>query len=142
MSTFQKALDYNRQIYRYIVSDRDTCHKYLTIINTWKIFFFSFRKLTFIESQLNSLRLHGKITTNLVGFYEHLRKINFSQNIDLLMGDFNIDALDPTSRTLHVMSNCVEVVTESTQISGTLLDHVFVQKDLFKKMNLELLLEH
>ena len=86
--------------------------------------------------------MHGKITTNLVGFYEYLRKINFSQNIDLLMGDFNIDALDPTSRTLHVMSNCVEVVTESTQISGTLLDHVFVQKDLFKKMNLELLLEH
>ena len=31
------------------------------------------------------------------------------------------------------MSNYVQVVTESTQISVALLDHVFVRKDLLKK---------
>ena len=77
--------------------------------------------------------MYPKITTNLAGFYEHLREIIFRQNIDLLLGDFNINALDPTSRILQVMSNYVRVVTESTQISGALLDHVFVRKDLFKK---------
>ena len=94
---------------------------------------FFFQKITFIEAQFNILLLYPKITTNLAGFYEHLREIIFRQNIDLLLGDFNINALDPTSRILQVMSNYVRVVTESTQISGALLDHVFVRKDLFKK---------
>ena len=58
------------------------------------------------------------------------------------MGDFNINALDSTSRILQVMSSYVQVVTESTQISEALLDHVFVRKDLFKKLKLEVLLEH
>ena len=40
------------------------------------------------------------------------------------------------------MSSYVQVVTESTQISEALLDHVFVRKDLFKKLKLEVLLEH
>ena len=65
-----------------------------------KSFFFSFRKLTLTDTQLNILILNRKITTNLAGFYEHLREINFSQNIYLLLGDFNINALDPTSQTL------------------------------------------
>ena len=96
--------------------------------------FFSFRQLTFLKVQLNILLLYCKITRNLAGFYEHLIEINFSQNIDLLLGDFNINALDPTSRILQMMSNCVQVVTKSAQISGALLDHVFVRKDLFKKI--------
>ena len=86
--------------------------------------------------------LNRKITTNLAGFYEHLREINFSQNICLLLGDFNINALDPTSQILQVTSNYVQVVTESTQILGVLLAHVFVRKDLLKKLKLEVLLEH
>ena len=81
-----------------------------------KSFFISFRKLTFMKAQLNVLHLYCKITTNLAGFYVHLREINFSQNIDLLLGDFIINALDPTSRILQVLSNYVQVVTESTQI--------------------------
>ena len=85
-----------------------------------------------MEVQLNILLLYSKITTNLAGFYEHLREINFSQNIDLLLGDFNINAHDLTPRILQVMSNYVQVVTESTQISGALLHHVFVRKDLLK----------
>ena len=35
---------------------------------------------------------------------------------------------------LQVMSNYIQIVTKSTQISEALLDHVFVQKDLFKKI--------
>ena len=58
------------------------------------------------------------------------------------MGDFNINALDSAFRILQVMSNYVQVVTESTQISGALLDHVFVRKDLYKQLKLEVLLEH
>ena len=63
-----------------------------------------------MEAQLNILLLYRKITSNLAGFYEHLREINFSQNIDLLLGDFNINALEPTSRILQVVSNYVQAV--------------------------------
>ena len=53
-----------------------------------------------------------------------------------------MNALDLTPRILQVMSNYVQVVTESTQMSGVLLDHVFVRKDLYKQLKLEVLLEH
>ena len=98
---------------------------------------FSFRKLTFIEAQINILLFYRKITTNAAGFYEHLREINFSQNIDLLLGDFNINTLDPTSQIMQVTSNHVQVVAESTQILGALLDHVFVRKDSLKKIEVK-----
>ena len=67
-----------------------------------------------MEAQLSISLLYRKISTNLVGFYEHLREINFSQNIDLLLDDFNINALDSTYRILQVISNYVQVVTKST----------------------------
>ena len=87
-----------------------------------------------MEAQLSISLLYLKISTNLVGFYEHLREINFSQNIDLLLGDFNINALEPTSRILQVVSNYVQAVTKSTQISGSLLDYVFFSKRFIKKI--------
>ena len=43
--------------------------------------FFSLKKLTFMEAQVNILLLYRKITTNLAGCYEHQREINFSQKI-------------------------------------------------------------
>ena len=42
-----------------------------------KSLFFSFRKLTLMEAQFNSLPFYLKIATNLVDFYEHLRKIGW-----------------------------------------------------------------
>ena len=121
------------------------CTNYVDVVSHHQIpgkLFFSFRKLTLKEGQLNILLLYCKITTNLAGFYEHLREINFSQNIDLLLGDFNINVLDPTSPILQVMSSYVQVMTEFTQILGALLDHVFFQKDLLKNLKLKVLLEH
>ena len=121
------------------------CTNYVAVVSHHQIpgkLFFSFRKLTLKEGQLNILLLYCKITTNLAGFYEHLREINFSQNIDLLLGDFNINVLDPISRILQVMSSYVQLVTEFTQILGALLDHVFFQKDLLKNLKLKVLLEH
>ena len=50
--------------------------------------FFSFRKLTFMGAQLNILLLYRKITTDAAGLYEHLREINFGQNIRSLIGQF------------------------------------------------------
>ena len=86
-----------------------------------------------MEAQLNILLLYCEITTNLAGFYEHLKEINFSQKINLLLSDFDINVLDPPSRILQVMSNYVQVVTEATQIyAGALLDHAFFRKYLLK----------
>ena len=44
-----------------------------------------------MEAQRNIFLLYRKILTNLAGFYEQLRELNFSQNIDLLLGDFNFN---------------------------------------------------
>ena len=41
-----------------------------------------------------------------------------------------MNALEPDWEVFSVLSNCLQVVTESTQISGGLLDHVFIWKEI------------
>lgn len=53
------------------------------------------------------------------------------------MGDFNINTLNPRSPILQVISNYVQVGSESTQIAGALLEDVFVRKDVFKKIDIK-----
>lgn len=86
-----------------------------------------------MEAQFNVLLLYSKVPSNLGRFYEHIREINICQNIALLLVGFNINTLDPTSPILQTRSNYVQVATEPTQISGALLEHIFVQKNIFKK---------
>ena len=51
---------------------------------------------------------------------------NFYEELD----DFNIDALEPNSQVLQVLTKYNQVAKESTQVSGSLLDHMFIRKDI------------
>ena len=78
--------------------------------------------------------LYRKNSENLNNFYENLIEINTHQNFDIILGDFSVNALEQNSQVKQVLSNYMQVVTESTQISGGLLDHIFNHKQMNQEM--------
>ena len=80
------------------------------------------------------LLLYHKNSENLNNFFENLIEINTYQNFDVILGNFNVNALDQNFQVKQVLSNYMQVVTESTQISGGLLDHIFIHKQMNQEM--------
>ena len=80
-------------------------------------------KINFMNLSFRVLLLCPKNSENLNNFYENLTEINTHQNFDIILGDFSVNALEQNSQVRQVLSNYMQVVTKSTQISGGLLDH-------------------
>ena len=71
-------------------------------------------------------------------FYNDLAECLMHDDIDIILGDINIDVLDPSNQEiLNVLSNYKLLVTEPTHIAGGLLDHVYVKNTSFKNTPLE-----
>ena len=56
-----------------------------------------------------------------------------SHSIDIILGDFNINYFDGNTRLLHVLSNYIQIVSNSTHLSGSLLDHVYIFKEFLSE---------
>ena len=83
------------------------------------------------------------ITSNLLHYKKHalnetlfsnwLAEFVNSHNIGIILGDFNINYFEGNTRLLHVFSNYVQIVSNSTRLSGTLLDHVYLSKEFLSE---------
>ena len=79
------------------------------------------------------LLLYLKKSEKLNNFYENLKEINTHQNFDITLDDFSVNALEQNSQ-VKLLRNYMQVVTESTQISAGLLDHIFNPKQTNQEM--------
>ena len=68
----------------------------------------------------------------LMTFYDYLYYIIEEKEVDIIVGDFNIDACRK-SRLTHILSEYVQLVEFPTHIAGSTLDHVYV-KSLLETM--------
>ena len=91
-------------------------------------------KINFMNFSVRVLLLYLKNSENVNNFYENLIEINTHQNFDIILGDFNVNALEQNSQVKQVLRNYMQVVTESTKISGGLLDHIFIHKQINQEM--------
>ena len=87
------------------------------------------------QSHITLLLLYRKHNSSIVQFVERLRFIINNHDIDIILGDFNINFFnDDEMKPLNDMmnsSNYTQVVQSPTFISsGSLLDHIYV-KSLF-----------
>ena len=80
------------------------------------------------------LLLYHKNSENLNNFYDNLIEINTQQNFDIILGDFSVNTLEQNSQVKKVLRNYMQVVTESTQISGGLLGPTFIHKQMNQEM--------
>ena len=92
---------------------------------------FQVSKESFLPRKLNFLLLYR---SKEIGQNDFLYIIEhcFSRvaNVDVIFGDFNIDAFKGNNYVSEYLSQYEMVVNSSTHISGSLIDHVYIAKDL------------
>ena len=91
--------------------------------------YITFSKTTYFDHRIKRLLLYKKQALNETLFYSWLAEFVNSHNIDIILGDFNINYFEENTRLLHILSNYVQIVSYSTHLSGSLLDHVYILKE-------------
>ena len=52
-------------------------------------------------------------------------------SIDIILGGFNINAVGENQSLINMLRNYEQIVKDSTHISGSLLDHVYIHQDVY-----------
>lgn len=85
------------------------------------------------------LLLYRSSRTPVDVFLCQLSNFLMTFTIDIVLGDFNINALEAPSRLENVMCDFQLIVDSATHIDGGLLDHVYVHKNLTRSLHVQTL---
>ena len=91
--------------------------------------YITFSKTTYFDHHIKLLLLYKKHALNETLFYNWLAEFVNSHNIDIILVDFNINYFEGNTRLLHILSIYVQIASNSTHLSGSLLDHVYILKE-------------
>ena len=86
---------------------------------------------------LKVLLLYRKNNGNLALLYQEFVEINAGNTFNIILGDFNINFLEQNSQISQLLSDYVQIVFEPNQISGSLLDHVYIQRNILDTMDVK-----
>ena len=81
--------------------------------------------------------LYKLINQRLMTFYDYLYYFIEEKEVDIIVGDFNIDACSK-SRLRQILSEYVQLVGFPTHIAGSTLDHVYVKKSFLEDYKVEI----
>ena len=87
----------------------------------------NFRKGLFVSITLKLMVLYKLNNQPLMTFYDYLYNFTEAKKMDIIVGDFNIEACSK-SRLPQILSEFVYLVELPTHIAGSTLDHVYVKK--------------
>ena len=87
------------------------------------------RYKAFMDFPLKVLPLYRKNNGNLVLFYQALAEINVNSSSNIILGDFDINSTEQDSQNSQLLSDYMQILSEPTQISGSLLNHVYIKKN-------------
>ena len=88
------------------------------------------KKESFLDHEISIGILYRKHANSMFDFYDNLRELVTGFDIDILLGDFNIDYFDKSSDLDDVLSTYRMIVSKPTHIDGSLLDHMYIKKEL------------
>ena len=94
------------------------------------IFIFKFKKTSFSEKALNLMILYKGHSQTLTSFYEYLLYFIVAKSLDIIIGDFNIDACNQLELS-HLLPGYTQMVKSPTYIAGSVLDHIYVKDCYF-----------
>ena len=101
------------------------CKSNNTIVEEFSLNGVSIFKITTDSMDLKILLLYRKSDWEIRTFYELIHYLSTANDIDFIMGDFN---LKPNEQLDQTLSEYKQLVTEPTQIAGSILDHVYVKR--------------
>ena len=98
-----------------------------------------FQKSSFSQDCIRLLLVYRKNNSCLTVFYDTLMDILQSNNVHIVLGDFNLNAQDQaqTNTLSQILLNYRQLVKEPTHLAGATLDHVYIRKNYIEKFNLK-----
>ena len=99
-------------------------------------------KATFSAKPLRVLLLYRKCSVNPNIFKETFRYLVDSKDVDVILGNFNMNALDINLELEFLSDKYVMLTNEPTHISGSLLDHVYIKKALLKEFRVNCIVKN
>ena len=97
----------------------------------------TFVKSGFTSQTIKLLLLYKQHTLPLTNFCNWLQGFIASNAMDIVLGDFNINAFQENGRLKNVLSSYNQIVAASTHNSGSLLDHVYKYQEFSKELNMQ-----
>ena len=70
-------------------------------------------------------------------FCQELGEINADSTFHIILGNFNINFIEQNSQISHLLLDYVQIVSEPTQTSGSLLDHVYIERNILDTMDVK-----
>ena len=95
----------------------------------------NFRKNSFVSVPLKLMVLYKLNNQPLMAFYDYLYYFREAKEVDIIVGDFNIDANPDCYKHYHNMSNWLNF---QHTLSGSILDHVYVKKSFLEDYKVEI----
>ena len=94
-------------------------------------------KSSFSHNTIRVILLYRSQGSSLTTFYNTLENLlSDHHTIDLVLGDFNTDILNSTNINLqNFLSNYRLLVNKATHVSGSLLDHAYVNNKTLQKFS-------
>ena len=96
-------------------------------------------KASFSHNTIRIKLLYRSPSSLLLTFFNTLENLlSDHHTIDLVLGDFHIDILNSTNINLqNILSNYTLLVNEATHISGSLLDHAYVNNETLQTFSVD-----
>ena len=95
----------------------------------------TFVKSSFTSQTIKLLLSYKKYTLRLINFCSCLQGCIASNTVHIILGDFNINAFEENCRLENVLSSYSQILTASTHICGSILDHVYIHQEFSKELN-------
>ena len=93
-------------------------------------------KASFCDRPIKFLLLYRKQSWSVPSFMDDLVHL-LRDDIDIIMGDFNIDALKRNDDLVLVLRKYELIIKSITHLSGGQLDHVYIKKSWFEYLQVE-----
>ena len=98
---------------------------------------FTIRKGTFREGSITIALLYKESAISPVIYLNKLSQVISNCNVDIILGDFNIDAFGPQRAIIEDNLHMYDmVVNKPTHLSGSLLDQVHILKSFAMELNI------
>ena len=92
--------------------------------------FIKLRKSSFLNTAVKIVLIYRVNGTSIQKYYEKLQQLITLESFDFIMGDFNLNALDPEINRIicQILRDYCLLVKGPTHLGGSLLDHVILIK--------------
>ena len=123
------------------------CHKpSIAIRDHFKISGFSLLKFTkdsFSHQQIIILLVYRQSSQSKAIFFNSLSNFLRENNVDIILGDFNIDYFDPMNDIIENLTENYEMIVDKpTHLSGGLIDHVYLRKSFIDYANVNCIVKN